>query len=111
MGRTYCSCVTSGKIPELAPDNSRPGRYACMGCGATEEVVLATSDAMQEQYTRTGVGAGSIPEHLLSQATLIDNVPGVGPRLTPFKEPAIETLKGSGRSLKEIEQLQLEVTG
>ena len=90
-------------------DSARPGFYICAGCGAPEEVVKQTADAMQEQYTKTGESWGHVPESLLNQATLIDNEPGVGPRITPFKDPAIETLHGSGRSLKELEQLSKEM--
>lgn len=109
MPLTYCSCITAGIQVVMGPDSSRPGRYICSGCGAPEEVVFSTSEAMQEQYTRTGLGVGNIPENLLMGATLLDDLPGIGPRITPFKDPSIETRTNSGRSLKEIEQMQKEI--
>lgn len=111
MPATYCSCTIAGAHVEMAPSFSRPGHYECMGCGAPEEVVFMTQDAMQEQYTRTGAGFGKIPDQLLQHATLIDDEPGVGPRITPFKEPSIELAKGSGRSLKELEDMGKEIRG
>ncbi len=109
MPLTYCSCAVAGRVVHLAPDPSRPGKYICEGCGAPEEVVLVTMDDVQEQYTRTGEPLGKIPEHLLAQATILD-LPD-GPHASIGKEPAIETLRGGGRSVKEIEQRQKEIAG
>ena len=107
MPLTYCSCAVAGRVVHLAPDPGRVGKYICEGCGAPEEVVLTTMDAMQEQYTKTGEGPGRVPEPLMAQATLLDLPSGLHASIAT--EPAIETLKGSGRSLKEIEQKQREI--
>ena len=109
MPMTYCSCVTSGRQVHMQADMHRPGMFICSGCGAPEEAVMKTMDAMQEQYTKSGKGFGYVPESLLQQATLIDNEPGVGPRITPFNEPAIEFKGRDGRSLKELEELSKEL--
>ncbi len=90
----------------MAPSLTRPGYYNCMGCGAPEEVVFMTQDAMQEQWTKTGLGAGHIPEHLMAAAHMIDSGPMKGLAASIYDEPAIEGLKRS-RSLKEIEQEEM----
>ncbi len=106
MPLTYCSCATEGRIVHMEPDGARPGFFICAGCGAPEEVVLMTMDAMQDQYTKTGI-TGRVPEHLLAQAHIIETPDGLHASIA--KEPAIEWQKGSGRSLKEIEQKQKEI--
>ena len=110
MPLTYCSCACAGTKVVMKLDLARPGKYICSGCGAPEEVVWMTMDAVQDDYTKTGRGVGCIPESLLAQvasATLIEEDGQV--KASPFKEPWVEGEKDSGRSLKELVEKHREI--
>ena len=109
MPLTFCSCVCAGRQVVMELDLRRPGFYICSGCGAPEEIVRRTMELMQEQWTKTGIGAGHIPEQLMG-AYLLESKPGEGPRITPFAEPWIESKQHSGRSLAELERKGQELT-
>jgi len=107
MPATYCSCVTNGAIARMEVDGSRnePGivRYVCKGCGAPEEAVMLTMDAMQDQWTKGGPGHGKIPESLLANATFIEENGQV--KVLPQPEMSVEGQFDSGRSLKELAEI------
>ncbi len=109
MPLTYCACACTGKQVHMELDLKRPGKYRCSDCGAPEEVVWETMNAVQEEYTKTGRGFGFVPESLLSGATLIEE--NGEPRVIPFREPWVEGPHDSGRSLKELAEKHREIVG
>ena len=108
MPRTYCSCTAAGRIPRLSLDLSRPGKYACNGCGAPEEVVLETQRLMDEEWVKYGRRFGFIPESLLTPGTIITDEPG-GPKVLPYKEMWVQGQHDSGRSMTELVEKHKEI--
>ena len=73
----------------------------CIGCGAPEEVVKETMEAVQKEYTHNGSPAGTIPESLLADAPVFIEEDGQV-RASPFHEPWVEGPTDSGRSIAEL---------
>lgn len=108
MPQTYCSCVCAGKNVRMALDLNRPGKYVCIGCGAPEEAVLLTTQAMDDEWIKNGRGFGFVPESLIEAATIIENEPG-GPKILPYKEMWVEGQADSGRTMAELVQKHKEI--